>query len=137
MNDFCVFCAIAAGDAPASIVHSDEKAVAFLDVNPLTTGHTLVVPRRHVTDVLDADGAVAEVAPAIEATAALLVDRLGLDGLNVFQASRAAAGQTVFHLHFHLLPRRVGDGMINVHALRGQVTEDLDSTLARIQGSRG
>ena len=76
-------------------------------------------------------------APAIEATAALLVDRLGLDGLNVFQATRAAAGQTVFHLHFHLLPRRVGDGMINVHALRGQVTGDLDSTLARIQGSRG
>ena len=119
MSDFCIFCAIAAGDADAGIVYSDAHAVAFLDVNPLTTGHTLVIPRRHVPDLLHADGVVAEIGPALEATAALLVDRLGCDGLNVFQATGEAAGQTVFHLHFHLLPRTNGDGLINVHALRG------------------
>lgn len=123
MSDFCIFCAIAAGDADASIVYEDSQAVAFLDVSPLTTGHTLVIPRRHVTDLLHADGVVAEIGPALEATAALLVDRLGSDGINAFQATGQAAGQTVFHLHFHLLPRTAGDGLINMHALRATSAE--------------
>lgn len=135
MTDFCIFCAIANGDAPASVVYSDDNAVAFLDLNPLTTGHTLVIPRRHVSDLLDASGAVAEIGPALEATAALLVERLDADGINAFQATRAAAGQTVFHLHVHLLPRHTGDGLINVHALRGAITDDLATTHARIVGS--
>lgn len=130
MSDFCIFCAIAAGDADASIVYEDAHAVAFLDVNPLTTGHTLVIPRRHVPDLLHADGVVAEIGLALEATAALLVDRLGSDGLNVFQATGGAAGQTVFHLHFHLLPRTAGDGLINVHALR---SGNADTDLARLR----
>ena len=134
MSDFCIFCAIAAGDAPASIVAGDETAVAFLDLNPLTTGHTLVIPRRHVTDLLDADGTVAEIGPLLERTGALLVDRLGADGINVFQASRQAAGQTVFHLHFHLLPRWSGDNMLNMHSIRAEVTDDLATTHARITG---
>lgn len=134
MVDFCIFCAIAAGDAPAKIVHADDVAVAFLDNNPLTTGHTLVIPRRHVTDLMDASGAVAEIGPAVEATAALLVDRLGADGINAFQASREAAGQTVFHLHVHLLPRWAGDGLLSVHSFGADVTEDQATTFGRIVG---
>ncbi|MGB9374686.1 MAG: HIT family protein, partial [Jiangellales bacterium] len=65
---------------------------------------------------------------------ALLVERLGADGINVFQASRQAAGQTVFHLHFHLLPRWSGDNMLNVHSIRAEVTDDLETTYARITG---
>jgi len=135
VSDFCIFCAIAAGDADARIVHADEHAVAFLDLHPLTIGHTLVIPRRHVTDLLDADGVVAEIGPALETTAALLVDRLGSDGINAFQATGQAAGQTVFHLHFHLLPRTEGDGLVNVHALRANGADtDLASVHARITG---
>jgi histidine triad (HIT) family protein len=134
VSDACLFCSIVAGDLPASVVAGDDAAIAFLDINPLTTGHTLVVPRRHVTDLLDADGAVAEVSPLLESTGRLLVDRLGADGINVFQASRAPAGQTVFHLHFHLLPRWSGDGMLNVHSIRTQVREDRDTTFARLTG---
>lgn len=130
----CIFCAIAAGDAPASIVYEDEQAVAFLDLHPVTTGHTLVIPRRHATDLLDSAGALAEIAPAVEATTALLVDRLQADGLNLFQATGAAAGQTVFHLHVHLLPRRTGDGLLSMHSIRGSVTEDLPATHRRIVG---
>lgn len=133
MSDFCIFCAIAARDADASIVYEDASTVAFLDVNPLTTGHTLVIPRRHVSDLLHADGVVAEIGPALEATAALLVDRLGADGINAFQATGEAAGQTVFHLHFHLLPRTSGDGLINMHALRADGADtDLASVHARL-----
>ena len=134
MADFCIFCAIAAGDAPARIVHSDDKAVAFLDNNPLTTGHTLVIPRRHVNDLLDASGAVAEIGAAVEATAALLVDRLGADGINAFQATGQAAGQTVFHLHVHLLPRWSGDDLLSVHSIRADVREDPETTHGRIVG---
>lgn len=134
MPDFCIFCAIVAGDAPAKVVYTDEQAVAFLDLNPLTTGHTLVIPRRHVRDVFDSAGTLAEIGPAVEATAALLVDRLAADGLNTFQANREPAGQTVFHLHVHLLPRWKGDGMLSMHAIRASVTEDLDTTHERLVG---
>jgi histidine triad (HIT) family protein len=130
----CIFCAIAAGDVPAKVVYADDAAVAFLDVAPLTTGHTLVIPRRHVDDLLGAAGAWAEIGPAVEATAALLVDRLGADGLNVYQASREAAGQTVFHLHVHLLPRRRDDGLISLHSLGAQQVENLETTHRRLLG---
>jgi histidine triad (HIT) family protein len=130
----CIFCSIVAGDLPASLVAADDTAVAFLDINPLTTGHTLVVPRRHVSDVLTAGGATADVSALLESTAQLLVERLGADGLNVFQASRAPAGQTVFHLHFHLLPRWTNDGLLNVHSIRAEVREDPATTLARLTG---
>ena len=132
MSETCIFCAIVAGDLPASVVARDDAAIAFMDINPLTTGHTLVIPRRHVTDLLDADGAVAEVSGLLESTGRLLVDRLGADGINVFQASRAPAGQTVFHLHFHLLPRWSDDGLLNVHSIRAAVTEDVATTYARL-----
>lgn len=132
MSQHCIFCSIVAGDLPASVVAADEGAVAFLDINPLTTGHTLVIPRRHVSDVLTADGATAEVSALLESTARLLVERLGADGINVFQASRAPAGQTVFHLHFHLLPRWTNDGLLNVHSIRTEVREDPATTHARL-----
>lgn len=130
----CIFCAIAAGEVPARQVHADDAAVAFLDINPVTTGHTLVIPRRHVDDLLDARGALAEMAPVIEATAALLAQRLGADGVNLYQASRAAAGQTVFHLHVHLLPRWQGDGLVSLHALHAREVEDAETTLRRLVG---
>jgi histidine triad (HIT) family protein len=132
VSETCIFCAIVAGDLPASVVARNDAAIAFMDIHPLTTGHTLVIPRRHVTDLLDADGAVAEVSGLLESTGRLLVDRLGADGINVFQASRAPAGQTVFHLHFHLLPRWSGDGLLDVHSMRAAVTEDVAATYARL-----
>jgi histidine triad (HIT) family protein len=130
----CIFCAIAADDGSARVVYADDAAVAFLDIHPVTTGHTLVIPRRHVDDLLDAAGALAEVAPAVEATAALLTDRLGADGVNLYQASRAAAGQTVFHLHVHLLPRWAGDGLISMHALHAREVADVEATYQRLLG---
>ncbi|MDN5725641.1 MAG: HIT domain-containing protein [Propionibacteriales bacterium] len=105
MTDPCLFCKIVAGDIPSRTVYTDAHAVAFLDIAPFHRGHTLVVPRRHVADVLAEPPALAEIAPAIEHTSKLLVDRLGADGLNVFSSAGAVAGQDVFHLHVHLVPR--------------------------------
>ncbi|MFA9446216.1 HIT family protein [Egicoccus sp. AB-alg6-2] len=112
MSD-CIFCAIVAGDAPARIVHETERTVAFLDLNPATRGHTLVVPRAHARDIHDvAPADLAEVATAAQQVAAAAVDELGAAGVNLIQSSGAAAFQTVFHLHLHVVPRYAEDGLV-------------------------
>lgn len=104
-TESCVFCRIVAGELPSRQVHADDAAVAFLDLAPFHRGHTLVVPRAHVVDLLDGPGTLAALGPAVDATAALLVDRLGADGINLFSSAGAVAGQEVPHLHLHLVPR--------------------------------
>ena len=113
----CLFCSIVAGDIPSRQVYADDHAIAFLDINPWHVGHTLVVPRRHVDDLLGEPEALTEIAGAISATTRLLVDRLAADGLNLLSSAGVAAGQEVFHLHVHLIPRfahRPGIGELTV-----------------------
>lgn len=113
--DDCSFCGIVAGRLPAYRIAADDTAIAFLDRSPRAPGHTLIVPRIHVRDLFDRDQApLHAVAALVTATARLLCDRLHCDGLNLLQTNGAAAGQEVFHVHVHLIPRRTGDG-----ALRG------------------
>ena len=101
----CIFCKIVRGDVPSRQVYADDHAYAFLDVSPWHRGHCLVVPRRHVPDLIAADPALTEIAPAIETVARLLVERLDADGVNLLSSSGAVAGQEVFHLHVHVVPR--------------------------------
>ncbi|MBK8459357.1 MAG: HIT domain-containing protein [Micropruina sp.] len=129
----CVFCAIVAGDVPSRQVYADAHAIAFLDLSPWQTGHTLVVPRRHVDDLLDVDEALTEIAPAVSATARLLVDKLPADGLNLLSSARPSAGQEVFHLHVHLIPRYAGSS--GLRAMMGRSTADLDEVHARLSRS--
>jgi histidine triad (HIT) family protein len=138
----CLFCAIVAGDVPARRVHEDEYAVAFLDVAPIHRGHTLVVPRRHVDSLLDGAPAMAEIGDCVDATARLLVERLDADGLNVVSSAGAVAGQEVFHLHVHLLPRYAdAPGLAHLLGTRprtspGTGSADLDAVHARLTGPR-
>ncbi len=114
MRNDCIFCGILDADLPSYEVGSDERAYAFLDINPVVKGHTLVVPRDHVVDLPSAnDHAMADVGPLVTRTARLLVERLEADGINLFQSNGAPAGQEVFHLHFHLVPRWHGDGLLS------------------------
>src|SRR6478752_2535259 len=101
----CLFCKIVAGELPSREVYSEERAYAFLDIAPWHRGHTLVIPRQHVVDLVQGPAVLADIAPAIDTVARLLVDRLDADGLNLFSAAGAVAGQEVFHLHVHLVPR--------------------------------
>lgn len=135
----CLFCAIVAGDIASHQVYADDAAVAFLDVSPWHRGHTLVVPRRHVESVLAGpthvgSGALAEIAPAIEATSRLLTERLGADGLNLLSNAGAVAGQEVFHLHVHLVPRYAGAAglanLIGPHGTRDPHGADADDLAA-------
>ena len=131
----CVFCQIVAGEAEAFVVASGPTAVAFLDIAPLTRGHTLVVPTRHVRDLLDEGArALQEVAPVVEEAAHLLVGRLGADGLNLFQSTGAAAGQEVPHFHVHLVPRWRDDGVLRNLVGEPSAAEDLDAMHALLLG---
>ncbi len=106
MSRSCIFCDIAAGLAPASIVYEDDRAVAFLDLFPVHAGHTLVVPRQHVVDLGSCPEAVASHLFAVCARVAPhIVAEVGAAGFNVWTANGAAAGQEIFHLHLHVLPR--------------------------------
>jgi len=108
----CIFCKIIAGEIPAFKVYEDEAALAFMDINPLTEGHLLVVPKKHVTGLFDGDEETLAVAITTAAKIARTMKKvLGLDSLNMIQANGPWAMQSVPHLHLHLVPRREGDGV--------------------------
>jgi histidine triad (HIT) family protein len=106
----CIFCKIVAGEIPSAIVDEDESTVAFMDINPATRGHALVVPREHYVDLLEIPpAALAEVATAAKRLAERVKERLGADGVNLLNSCGVAAWQTVFHFHVHVIPRYDGD----------------------------
>ena len=111
--DDCLFCRIVRGEIPARIVREDERTVAFMDINPATRGHSLVIPRAHAADVteIDADD-LAACALAAQDLAGRALDRLGADGVNLMNSCRSAAWQTVFHFHVHVIPRYAGDPLV-------------------------
>ena len=110
MADDCLFCGIVAGDVPAQIVDSDEHTVAFMDINPATRGHALVVPRTHSTDLFDvSDEDLERTLRAARRLAGRIDEALGPDGFNLLNSCRPAAWQTVFHFHVHVIPRYQGD----------------------------
>jgi histidine triad (HIT) family protein len=106
----CIFCKIVAGELPATIVDEGERAIAFMDIQPASRGHTLVIPRAHAKDVHEMDPEdLAAVAVMAQGIAKRMTDVLGADGVNLLNSSGAAAWQTVFHFHMHVIPRYVGD----------------------------
>jgi histidine triad (HIT) family protein len=106
----CIFCGIVSGEVPATRIHEDDRTVAFMDIQPATRGHALVVPRAHATDLLDigADDLAACSATA-QQVAGLVMRNLGADGVNLVNACGSAAWQTVFHFHLHVVPRYADD----------------------------
>jgi histidine triad (HIT) family protein len=106
----CLFCKIVAGEIPATIVAEDARTIAFMDINPATRGHALVIPRAHARDVHEIDPAdLNAVAAAAQLLAARQLERLGADGVNLLNSNGPAAWQTVFHFHMHVIPRYDGD----------------------------
>jgi histidine triad (HIT) family protein len=106
----CLFCKIVAGELPATRVHEDERTIAFMDINPATRGHLLVVPREHSRDLLEiAPDDLAACAHAARTMAARVSERLDADGVNLINSCGRVAWQTVFHFHVHVIPRYDGD----------------------------
>ncbi|GGF47540.1 hypothetical histidine triad (HIT) protein [Marmoricola endophyticus] len=110
MSESCLFCAIVAGDVPSARVAEDETTYAFMDINPATTGHLLVVPKRHSTDLLEiGPDDLTAVTLAAQRIAGVAKAELGADGVNLLNCCGAAAWQTVFHFHLHVIPRYASD----------------------------
>jgi histidine triad (HIT) family protein len=106
----CLFCKIVAREIPATIVAEDERTIAFMDINPATRGHALVIPRAHACDVHEIDPEdLKAVAVAAQQLASRALDKLGAAGVNLLNSSGRAAWQTVFHFHMHVIPRYAGD----------------------------
>lgn len=106
MKNNCIFCAIAAGEIPSFKLYEDDLVLAYLDINPFTRGHALVIPKAHSEGLLDTDEhTLAEVIARVKKVAAHLKAALPCDGFNILQNNGEAAGQTVRHLHFHIVPR--------------------------------
>jgi histidine triad (HIT) family protein len=110
--DDCLFCKIVAGEIPATVIREDERTIAFMDIFPGTRGHCLVIPRAHAADITEiAPEDLAACAAAAQDLAKRALAKLGAEGVNLFNSCAAAAGQTVFHFHIHVLPRYAGDGL--------------------------
>ena len=109
----CIFCKIVAGELPATVIASDERALALMDINPATRGHALVIPRAHAQDIGDigAEDLAATIALA-QRIAVRARRKLGADGVNLIHSAGSAAWQTVFHFHIHVIPRYAGDPLV-------------------------
>ncbi|MEU8224223.1 HIT family protein [Kribbella sp. NPDC048915] len=110
MSENCLFCGIVAGDIPSTRVAETERAIAFMDINPATKGHLLVVPRAHSTDLREADAEDLTAATLLaQSLVSRVIDRLDADGANLLSCIGAAAWQSVFHTHLHVIPRYQDD----------------------------
>jgi histidine triad (HIT) family protein len=106
----CVFCKIVAGELPSQKVAEDERTLSFMDINPATRGHALVIPKEHTVNLLEIDpDDLAAVARAAQRLAQRVPERLGADGINLINSCGSAAWQTVFHFHIHVIPRYADD----------------------------
>ncbi|MBE5928150.1 MAG: HIT family protein [Lachnospiraceae bacterium] len=106
----CIFCKIIAGDIPSRTVYEDDDFKAILDVAPASRGHVIILPKNHAKDITElADEDTKGIFAVAKKIAAMQMDVLGCDGVNVLQNNGEAAGQTVFHLHMHVIPRYKND----------------------------
>ena len=106
----CIFCRIVAGELPATKIDEDERTVAFMDINPGTRGHALVIPRNHAKDLMEIDPEdLAACARMAQKVARRARERLGAAGVNLLNSCGPAAWQTVFHFHLHVIPRYEDD----------------------------
>lgn len=132
----CIFCRIVAGASPAHVVDEDEHCLAFLDIMPFARGHTLVIPKSHTEDFWTVDVPTAQHMIAMaHRVAAKARDNLDADGLNLFQATTVHGWQTVFHIHYHVIPRWEGDGFDQPAWARPMEDPDvLAATAAELRG---
>ncbi len=107
----CIFCQIVKGEAPSWKVYENEEVYAFLDINPINRYHTLIIPKKHYTDIFNIpEHELKEVMAVVRKIARLYEEKLGIKNVQIINSSGAEAQQDVFHIHFHLVPRKRGDG---------------------------
>ena len=130
----CVFCKIIAGQIPSTQVHEDERTFAFMDIGQVNPGHVLVAVKPHVENIVGLDDALAGAVFRTTARIAKAVQAaFAPKGISIYQANGAAAGQTVLHLHVHVVPRWDADGMDLVWPVKNPPREKLEENAAKIR----
>ena len=134
----CLFCGIVAGSIPSETIDANERTVSFMDINPATAGHALVVPRVHSEDLLEigTEDLSATVLSA-QRLAERMKDVLGADGVNLINACGTAAWQTVFHFHIHVVPRYEDDPLKLPWIPEPGNSDEIAATAARLRGDNG
>jgi histidine triad (HIT) family protein len=133
MKEDCIFCKIASGEIPCEKIYEDDYTIAFLDIRPNTKGHSLVIPKKHVVNIYEADEeTLSKTAIVAGKIASILKIALLADGINVNQNNDAPAGQAVFHLHFHIIPRFIDDGLTLWHG-KDTPKEQIEETARKIK----
>ncbi len=141
MSAVCPFCSIASGKAQASIVYEDATVLAFMDLNPANTGHTLVVPREHWEKIYQVpENVLADLFSVVKRVSSAVKKTVGAEGISILQLNGRAAGQTVTHFHIHIIPRFSGDAiskalgaMTEHHGPKNPEKSDLDETAKKIR----
>lgn len=132
----CIFCKIANGEIPSRTLYEDDDFRVILDLNPVTKGHALILPKEHYKNLYEIDdGMASKVLPLAKKMAGIMTEKLGCDGFNVIQNNNEIAGQTVFHFHVHLIPRYNDDNQTLVMKPCGMTAEQLDAVKDEIVGA--
>ena len=130
----CIFCKIARGEAKSWKIYEDESVYAFLDVNPVNEYHTLVIPKTHYENIFDvSEDELLKVMAVVKKLVNLYREQLGINNVQIINSSGAEAQQDVFHLHFHIVPRKMGDGQDVIWTTHPEWREKFDALLERIK----
>ena len=132
-DENCIFCKILAGEIPSTAVYEDDDFKAILDVNPAARGHVIILPKNHAANIYELpDEDASKIMIVAKKIATAIEKAYQCDGVNILQNNGEAAGQTVFHLHVHVIPRFKGD-TVNIGWKQGDMPEDLDAICKEIQ----
>ena len=132
-NDMCIFCDIISGKIPSKVVYEDDDVLAILDVSQVTYGHTLVMPKKHVDNILEADEeTIDKVFKKVHALSKQIVSKTGALGCNILNNCGEVAGQSVNHLHVHIIPRYGDDDAVSLRFYESEEL-DLDEVLEKVK----
>ena len=134
MSENCIFCKIARKETEASIVYEDADVMAFMNIRPANEGHTLIIPKQHYVDIFDIPEKLLEANHKVTKKIAVAVKKATkADGVSIVQQNGAAAGQEIFHLHVHVIPRFEGKKMPRFEELVLAERETVDAAAAKIK----
>ncbi len=133
-DESCIFCKIVRKQAPASIIYEDEAVMVFLDIRPLNMGHTLVIPKAHYVDIFDIpQNLLSQVHKVAKLVSFAVKKATSADGISIIQQNGKAAGQDIFHLHVHVVPRFEGQKLPHFSDLKEVERAKLDEMAKKIK----
>ena len=133
-DENCIFCKIVRKQAPASIIYEDETVMAFLDIRPLNIGHTLIIPKKHYVDIFDiSENLLSQVHKVAKQASIAVKKAANADGISIIQQNGKAAGQDIFHLHVHVVPRFEGQKLPHFSDLKEVERAKLEEMAKKIK----